>query len=158
MNTVAFPGDRFHAVPPFACTVDDDWEASETGSAWMALAPAGHDGVSVLVSSTRVDASVSLRDMAVRSFARQRRSHPAMTLDSQRVGRFGDRVAYVRAVTVPISASESLSQIHAIFFAPTDAECTVADVFTLVGTCPIDDIETYGPQFVDLIASFEFTS
>ena len=80
--------------------------------------------------------------------------HPDVTVDAQRVGRFGDRLTYLRSVTVP--SGDATSQLHALFFAPSADGREVADVFSVVGTCPAARIDEVGPRFVDVVASFRF--
>ncbi len=151
---IQVPGAEVTATPGFACTLPGGWGVQEAPGAVAAFSPADGSAVSVLVSATRVDRDVDLRDVAVRSFARQRRAHPDLTIDSQRVGRFGDRVVYVRGVTV--SDVDPVAQVHGLFFGPTDDRRPTADVFSLVGSCPAAEIADYGPMFVDILASIDF--
>lgn len=130
------------------------WTATEAAGAIAALRPPGADGASVLIGATRVAIDTGLRDIAVRSFARQRARHPHLRLDSQRVGRFGDRITYLRAVTVP--GEPELSQIHALFFAPRHPERAVVDAITVVASCPTLAIDSFGPIAIDIVASVEF--
>lgn len=141
-------------MPPFECVLPLGWVVAEAPGVLAACSPSDDPSVSVLISAVRVDRDLDLRSVAVRSLAQQRRAHPDVRLDSQRVGRFGDRLTYLRAVTVP--AAESLSQLHALFFAPSAPERPVADVFSIVATCPPARLDDLGGPFIDLVASFRF--
>ena len=153
-STIDVPGAEVRGTPAFRCLLPAGWAVGEAPGALLVMRPDGMTDASVLVSTSRVDATTDLRDVAVRSFARQRAQHPGLRLDSQRVGRFGDRITYVRGVTVP--GEPERSQIHALFFGPQLAGRVVADAVTVVGSCSADDIESYGPLFVDIVPSFEF--
>ena len=154
MTEVRIPGPEVAATPAFICSLPSGWRTQETPGALAAFTLPGAAGVSVLVSVTRVGKDVDLRDVAVRSFAQQRRAHTSVTIDSQRVGRFGDRLVYVRGVTV--TDTESTAQIQGLFFGPAADDPPTADVFSLVGSCPARDISDYGPLFVDMLASISF--
>jgi hypothetical protein len=151
---VDVPGPEAFGVPAFRFLLPAGWGLTEEPSAWAAMRPADDAATVAMIGSSRVGRTIDLRSVAVSSFARQRRQHPDLRLDSQRVGRFGDRVVYVRSVTLP--GVSPLAQVQALFFAPTDERRAVADVFSVVGSCADEQVELYGPTFVDLIASFEF--
>lgn len=151
---VEVPSEAVPGLPRFRCLLPAGWRATEAPGAVVALVPPEPEGATVLVSTSRVAADVDLRDVAVRSFARQRAQHPDLQLDSQRVGRFGDRITYVRAVSLP--GNPGVAQIQALFFAPREAGRAVADAVTVIGSCPATAVETFGPTVVDVIASFEF--
>ncbi len=154
MTVVRVPSNGIEAMPPFEIEVPEGWAAREAPGVAVHLSPNDDADVSLVVSSVRVERDLDLRSVAVRSFAQQRLQHPDVTIDAQRVGRFGDRLTYLRSVTVP--TADSTSQLHALFFAPSADVRSVADVFSLVGTCPADRIDEVGPQFVDVVASFRF--
>ena len=151
---IMVPGPHAPATPAFACTIPAGWHASEAAGAVASFAPGASPGVSVVVTATRVDKNVDLRDVAVRSFARLRRTQGGVTIDSQRVGRFGERIVYVRGVTVP--GEQPLSQVHGLFFGPAGDDRETADVFSLVGSCPASAIADHGPAFVSILASISF--
>lgn len=156
-NRIQVPGPDVSPTPGFVCTIPTDWVASDSAGVIAEFAPteaSGISDVSVLVSASRVDKTVDLRDIAVRSFAHQRRSHDSVTIDSQRVGRFGDRVVYVRGVTVTDDAP--VAQVQGMFFGPAPEGRQTADVFSVVGSCPTDSIAKYGPVFIDILASISF--
>lgn len=154
VTTIRVPGPEVTAAPAFVCSLPDGWDASEAPGALAEFSLEGVTGVSVLVSVTRVGKDVDLRDVAVRSFARQRRAHQSVTIDSQRVGRFGARVVYVRGVTV--HDARATAQVQGLFFGPAADERSTADVFSLVGSCPAGAIADYGPVFIDILASITF--
>lgn len=153
-SMIDVPGAVALGPAPMRLLVPAGWTADETAGALVALRPGDDELASVLVGSSRVAASTELRDVAVRSFARQRARHPQLRLDSQRVGRFGERITYLRAVTVP--GDPELAQIHALFFAPADPRRGVVDAITMVGSCPSASVESFGPVVIDVVASVEF--
>lgn len=153
-SMIDVPGPVVRGPAPMRIWLPPGWTAHEAAGALVAMRPPDTADASVLVGSSRVSVGTDLRDVAVRSFARQRAQHPGLRLDSQRVGRFGERVTYLRAVTVP--GDPELAQIHALFFAPIRPDRDVADTVSLVGSCPAVSIESFGPLVVDIVASFEF--
>ena len=50
-----------------------------------------------------------------------------------------------------------LGQLHALFFAPAEDEGKTVDFFQWVCTCPSEDMDRFGPAFVEMIGSFRFT-
>lgn len=151
---ITVPGPDVTATPAFACSLPGGWAVHEAPGAVASFTPTAVRDVSVLVTATRVGKDVDLREIAVRSFALQRRTNGEVTIDSQRVGRFGDRVVYVRGVTVP--GEQPISEVHGLFFGPDDDDRMTADVFSLVGSCPAGDIGDYGAAFVGILASISF--
>ncbi|MEL6892239.1 MAG: hypothetical protein AAFP84_11625, partial [Actinomycetota bacterium] len=154
MSVIRVPSAALAATPWFECDVPDRWSASEAPGVVVRLGPDDDESVSLVVSAVRVDRGLDLRSVAVRSFAQQRMQHPDVVIDTQRVGRFGDRLTYLRSVTVPGDVDRA--QLHALFFAPSADGRSVADVFSVVGTCPAGRLDECGSQFVDVIASFRF--
>jgi hypothetical protein len=154
-SMIDVPSAAWPGPVPMRVLLPAGWTAAEAAGAIVALQPPDVDGASVLVGASRVAVDTELRDIAVRSFARQRARHPQLRLDSQRVGRFGDRITYLRAVTVP--GEPELSQIHALFFAPRHPDRAVVDAITVVGSCPTASIGSFGPIAIDVVASVEFT-
>lgn len=150
---IEVPSGHLRGTPPFRCLLPEGWTAAETPGACISMQPLADPSVSLLVNVSRVASDTDLRDVVVRSFARQRGQHPELRLDAQRVGRFGDRVTYVRAVTVPVDPE--LAQVHAMFLGGRETGRPVVDAFTIVGSCPTGAVEAYCPVFIDVIASFE---
>lgn len=112
----------------------------------------GHTDWSVVVTTLRVAEHTTLRDIAVRTFARQRSQQPAASIRTQRTGRFGDRLTYLREVHVPHDGND-LAQLHVLFMLPLGSGA-LADVISVVATCPDGQLESLGPPVVDLVASF----
>ena len=152
MTVVRVPSEQVGVVPRFEFELPEGWSITEAPGVLVRCAPVDDESTSIVVSAVRVDAELDLRAIAVRSLAQQRRVHPDARIDAQRVGRFDDRLTYLRAVTVP--AGEPVSQLHALFFASDDADRPVADVFSVVATCPPDRLDDLGETFIDLVASF----
>jgi hypothetical protein len=155
MTVVRVPSETVEGIPAFECELPDGWSAREAAGVLVSFGSDDDHAVSVLVSSVRIDRSLDLRAVAVRSLAQQRRVHPDLRLDSQRIGRFGDRLTYLRAVTLP--GDDALGQLHALFLAPGAEDRPVSDAFSVVATGPASRIDDLGPVFVDLVASFRFT-
>ena len=154
VTQIRVPGPQVATAPAFVCSLPEGWDAHEAPGALVAFGRGDTAGVSVLISVTRVSKDVNLRDVAVRSFARQRQAHQSVTIDSQRVGRFGDRVVYIRGVTVLDTAATA--QVQGLFFGPAGDDRSTADVFSVVGSCPGGSLADYGPVFVDILASISF--
>ena len=153
-HEILIPGPEAPATPGFVCSIPEGWSAAEAPGAVVSFTPSDVADVSVLVTATRVAKEVDLRDVAVRSFAQQRQVNSEVTIDSQRVGRFGERVVYVRGVTVP--GDRPVAQVHGLFFGPAGDDRSTADVFSVVGSCPASVIADFGPAFVDILASISF--
>ena len=156
-RAVHHPGPEAPGVPGFTLDVPAEWSAHEAPGAVLAVSRRNGDGgAAVVVTTTRIDRGVGLRDVAVRSFAEHRRTHPGIVIDDQRVGRFGERVVYLRGMTVP-DARSPVAQVQALCFAPGGPERTTTDVVALTGSCPAAEIDEHGGVFVDMIASLSFT-
>lgn len=155
-EVIRVPNAAISAVPAVECELPTGWAAIESPGVLASLGPVDDPSITVLVSSVRVERDLGLRGVAVRSFAQQRRSHPQARIDTQRVGRFDGRLTYLRSVTLP--GPEPVAQLHALFFAPSTADREVADVFSVVGSCPEPVVAGTGPIFVDIVASFRFVA
>lgn len=156
MTVVRVPSAAVPASPAFEVDLADGWTVEPAPGAVAALSPPGGRGWSVVISSTRVAADDDLRAVAVRSFARQRAQHRTATIRSQRTGRFGDRLTYLREVSLPDTDRGSFAQLHALFFAPAVGAGPVRDVFSVVASCPDGQLGELGPAVVDLVASWRF--
>jgi hypothetical protein len=168
VTKIRVPSPEVSPTPAFVCSIPDGWEPHDAPGALAAFTLQGVTSVSVRVSVTRVEKEIDLRDVAVKSFAHQRRAHQSVTIDSQRVGRFGNLVVYVRGVTIgdptnndptgsdPTGDKEQTAQVQGLFFGPAGDQRSTADVFSLVGSCRASDIANYGPTFVDVLASITF--
>ncbi len=95
------PSGAVPAAPRFAVDVPADWVAGASAGAMVMFQIADRPAWSVVVSSLRVGADTTLRDVAVRTFARQRQQHPDAQIRVQRTGRFGTRLTYLREVALP---------------------------------------------------------
>ena len=160
MNHVHVPSPDIPGFAAFTCGLPDGWMALEAPGVLAALEPVGADSmptpVSVLISAVRLRGNVELREVAVRSLAQQRRVHPEVRIESQRFGRFGDRLTYLRVVTVPTELPAA--QLHALFFAPEQSSRSVTDAFSIVASCPAADLDAFGPTFIDVVGSFRFAN
>lgn len=108
---------------------------------------------SVVVSSLRVGTDTTLRDVAVRTFARQRARHPGAAIRTQRTGRFDGRLTYLRDVVVPDPAGDR-AQLQVLFGLPVVGSPQLSDIVSIVATCPDGELELLGPDVIDLVASF----
>ena len=157
MTTVRIPSADVPAVPAFEIDLPAGWSVAAAPGVLATITDGSQPEWSVVVSSVRVDAADDLRSVAVRSFARQRAQFPGATITAQRTGRFGDRLTYLREVSVPASDDRRLTQLQAMFLAPA-AGSAVHDAFSLVATCPEGQLDRLGPLFVDVVASFRFAT
>ncbi len=148
-QTVRIPSGEVPAVPTFDVDVADGWVAVAAPGAVARLSDERHPSRSITVTSLRVDDETGLRDVAVRSFARQRQAHPSAEIRAQRTGRFGDRLVYLREVA--IGGTTPVAQLQAMFLVESGP---ARDAFSFVGTAPVGELDEFGPVFVDVVASF----
>lgn len=149
--TVQVPSADVPAAPSFSVRVPPSWTARAAPGVVAAFDVPAEPSWSVVISSLRVGADTTLRDVAVRSFARQRQQHPDATIRVQRTGRFGDRTTYFREVGVP--GTVATAQLHALFALPV-GEGPLSDVLSVVASCPDGQLEQLGPPVVELVSSF----
>ena len=148
-KTVRIPSGDVPAVPTFDVDVAVDWVAAPAPGAVARLCDERHPDRSITVTSLRVDDETGLRDVAVRSFARQRQVHPSAEIRAQRTGRFGERLVYLREVA--IGGATPVTQLQALFLVESGP---ARDAFSFVGTAPAAELDEFGPVFVDVVASF----
>lgn len=148
-KTVRIPSGDVPAVPTFDVDIAVGWAAEPAPGAVARLSDEQHPGRAITVTSLRVDAETGLRDVAVRSFARQRQAHPSAEIRAQRTGRFGDRLVYLREVA--IGGTTPVTQLQALFLVETGP---ARDAISFVGTAPAGELDDFGPLFVDVVASF----
>lgn len=148
-KTVRIPSDDVPATPAFDIELAADWSAAPAPGAVARLHDGRHPTRSITVTSLRIDDETGLRDVAVRSFARQRQAHPSAEIRAQRTGRFGDRLVYLREVA--IGGTTPVAQLQALFLVDSGP---ARDAFSFVGTAPAGELDEFGPVFVDVVASF----
>jgi len=151
--TVYVPSGAVPAAPRFAVDVPADWVAGASAGAMVMFQIADRPAWSVVVSSLRVGADTTLRDVAVRTFARQRQQHPDAQIRVQRTGRFGTRLTYLREVALPApSGDRPLAQFHAMFVVPAGST-EFGDVMSIAATCPDGELSQLGPAVVEMVSS-----
>jgi hypothetical protein len=105
-----------------------------------------------------VAAGLTLQQAAQHTFVQLGKQCPGLKVNDEKLGRFGDRVTYMRAVEIPAPQSNRpLTQVHALFFAPRPEPAKTTDLFHIVGTCPSGQAEIFAPAFIGVISSFQFT-
>lgn len=150
---VQVPSQRVPTTAAFEIAVPASWTPRPAPGVLVSFEVGGHPDWSVVVSTLRIGSTSGLRDVAVRSFARQRAQRPSATIRTQRTGRFDGRLTYLREVVVPEDGA-ALAQLHALFTVPLAGEEELADVFSVVATCPDGELDALGPSVIDLVASF----
>lgn len=150
--TVQVPSQLVPGAPAFDIAVPPSWTPRPAPGVLVSFDVEAQPAWSVIVSTMRIGPATKLRDVAVRSFARQRAQHPGATIRTQRTGRFDDRLTYLREVLVP--GDVDVAQLHALFAVPVDAGDSLVDVVSVVASCPDGELESLGPSVIDLVASF----
>lgn len=150
MTIISVPSSAVPAAPALVMEVPDGWMAAPTSGALVVLGPPDRADVSVLIGTIRVDATEDLRSIAVRSLAQQRTRHPDLHVADQRVGRFGSRQTYLRIVELG-----PVHQLHALFLTDAAGADGTIDVFSIVAACPASEMDSFGPVFVEIVASFD---
>jgi hypothetical protein len=161
-HTAVYPSSTLRPVPSFVFEVPAGFELDEgPGALAVARVPEAVDGfwVNLIVSHDRVQRGMGLKTAAKNTFGLLARQCPGLALSEQRTGRFGDRLTFLAVANFAAPRTKRpLSQVHAIFFAAPEEEATkTADLFHIVGTCPAELVKKYGPAFVQVISSFQFT-
>jgi hypothetical protein len=160
-EVAVYPGSTLRPVPPFIFTVPRGWVLEEAPDA-LALVrtpePVLDFWVNAVISTSRIGRAVDLRRAAALALARQQRRAPGLEVVEEKLGRFGDRITFLRAVQLPVPDRDHLlAQVQALFFPPVDDTGNVVDLFQIVGTCPREAFGTFAPIFVKLIESFRFS-
>ncbi len=151
--TVEVPSDQVPGVPAFTIDAPSSWSPHAAAGVLASFGVSGRPDWSVVVSTMRVDDGTTLRDVAVRTFARQRARHPGAAIRTQRTGRFDERLTYFRDVVVPDRAGDR-AQLQVLFELPVAGARDLSDVVSIVATCPDGELELLGPAVIDLVASF----
>jgi hypothetical protein len=156
-----YPSAQIRPIPGFVFSIPEGWVLDESPDALVvAHTPEAHDGfwVNAIVSHDRIARGVDLKKAAAITFERIKRQVKDVVIKQERMGKFGDRDTYLRAIQfVTADGTRQLAQIHGLSIAPTPEAGKVHDLFQIVGTCSLADVDTYGPKFVEIISSFRFT-
>jgi hypothetical protein len=160
-RVAVFPSAALRPIPGFMFTVPQGWVLDESTEALAVVRTADQvDGfwVNALLTHDRVPRSVELKRVANITIERLRKQCPDLSIRAEKLGRFGARETYLRAVELTAPEGERrLAQVQAMFFAPPQGESRVLDLFQVTGTCPLQAFEAHGPRFVEIVASFRFT-
>jgi hypothetical protein len=155
-----YPSRLLLPVPAFTFEVPDGWAVQEFPQALALVAPpepVDRFHVNALITTRRVSMNANLARIAQVALARQRRRHPDLRVESEKVGRFGQRPTYLRALALTAGEpARRVAQVQAFFFAPAVEGRTVTDLFTIFGTCPDEHARDIVPGFLQIIASFDF--
>lgn len=151
--TVEVPSAQVPGAPAFTVETPPSWSPRAAAGVLASFGVADRPTWSVVVSSLRVDEGTTLRDVAVRTFARQRVRHPGAAIRTQRTGRFDGRLTYLRDVVVPDRSGDQ-AQLQVLFELPVAGSHDLSDIVSVVATCPDGELEVLGPSVIDLVASF----
>ena len=156
-----FPSRDIRPVPSFVFSVPTGWMLDEAPHTLTAVRlPAAVDGfwINLLITHDTVARSIDLEQAAIAALTRVRQQCATFSLGTEKFARFATRICYLRTIEITKEPdSPKLTQVHALFFGPVDGGGKVVDLFHLVGTCRSDQIDTYGPAMIEIIASFRFT-
>lgn len=160
-RVAVYPSDAIKPVPAFVFSVPDGWVLDEGPDALVVVhTPEEVDGfwVNLMVSQDRVARAIDHKAAAQATWARLVSNSPEAKVTMERMVRFDERITYLRAVELTSPKSgRALAQLHALFFAPAADDAKTQDVFQLIGTCPADQAERWGKDFLEVIGSFRFS-
>jgi hypothetical protein len=160
-----FPSPQVRAIPSFSFDYPAGWELEETTRALLAVRPPEPvDGfwVNVLVDHSRVEAAADLQQAAVITAAQLLRLHPDLRVLTERVAHFdgGRRETYLR-IAETTEEGRPITQMHALFFAPSIPGARTRDLFQIIASIPSTDDDAHddlGVQVIDIVQSFRFES
>lgn len=161
-RVVAYPSKLIRGIPNFVFSVPLGWVLDEAPDALAVVrTPEEIDGfwVNAILSHDRVPRSVDFKQAAQYTFKRLQQGAPDATATMERLARFGSNVVYLRGVEMSApKTGRALGQLHALFFAPVDPDDKgkTVDFFQFIATAPADQMNRFGPAFVELISSFRF--
>ena len=156
---VAYPSRVLRPIPGFVFAAPDGWVLDEAPDALAVLRSAEEvDGFwpNAIISHDRVASSIDLETAAKASAARIEQASPGVTVQFERLARFGPNVVYLRGVELPAPSGRTLAQIHGLFFAPAPDGAKTTDLFQFVATATPDAMAKLGGQFIEMISSFRF--
>ena len=157
---VAYPSRVLRPIPGFVFAAPEGWVLDEAPDALAVLRSAEEvDGFwpNAIISHDRVASSIDLETAAKASAARLEQATPGVTVQFERLARFGPNVVYLRGVELPAPQSgRKLAQIHGLFFAPAPEGAKTTDLFQFVATATPEAMAELGTKFVEMIASFRF--
>lgn len=160
-NAVTYPSAALPAPWGFEFSCPDGWVAEAVPGALCAVhAPALIDGFqpNLVISSARVADTIDLRTLALRALTAAGRRGTDPQFEMQRLGTFHGRPTYLQVITLGVGTPERrVAQLFGFFFGPARAGATVADLYTVVGTCLDSQSADVAPKFLDIIASLRFT-
>jgi hypothetical protein len=160
-----FPSPQVRAIPSFSFDYPAGWEIEEgTRSLVVVHPPEPTDGfwINVLVDHSRVEAQADLQQAAVITCAHLLRLHPELRVLTERLAQFdgGRRETYLRVAEI-VEDGRSMTQMHALFFAPPIPGARTRDLFQVIATIPTevgDADDQVGVQVIDIVKSFRFES
>jgi hypothetical protein len=160
-QVVVSPSRLVRPIPPFLFAAPAGWVVDEApGAIAVIRAPAAVEGFwdNALITHDRVARAVDLEAAAAASWGRLRADAPTAEVVTERVARFGSNVVYLRGVELDAPQSKRrLAQLHGICFAPGIDGAKTADLFQIVCTSTVENMEKGSALlFTELIASFQF--
>ena len=160
-RVVTQPGRLIPGIPPFVFIVPEGWVLDEApGSLAVLRSPVEIDGfwINAMLNHDRVARSVDFKVAAQVTWAKLNRTGMKDIKESgERMLRFGNMPVYVRGADFTAPDGRSLSQMHAIWFAPTSDGGKVVDMFQLVLTAPSKDMPAVVEPILEMISTFRFT-
>jgi hypothetical protein len=161
-RVVAYPSQMLRPIPSFIFNVPLGWVLDEAPDALAVIrTPEEVDGfwVNAILSHDRVPRSVDFKQAAQITFVKLQKSAPDAKATMERLARFGANVVYLRGVEMAApKTGRALGQLHGLFFAPVEKDDTgkTVDFFQFIATAPADQMNRFGPSFVEMLSSFRF--
>jgi hypothetical protein len=157
---VAQPSTMLPGIPPFVFALPTGWVLDEAPGALAVIRmPEEIDGflINGILSHDKVSRAVDFTEAAGFTWKRLQAGCPDAEIDSEKFAQMGGRPVFLRAMHMSAPKSgRAISQLQAIWFAPTNGPGKVVDFFQCVFTCPAEHVDAVAPQALGFLASFKF--
>ena len=165
MSTINYPNDAAPAPHSFTIECPDGWTVHPAPRALMMLTPDEHSPEfhpNLVIASHRVPSSVDLKEIGVSTLVTAAGIGSDAALEVGKVGRLNGRLVYIQTLALTLeSTGQRAAQLHVVFYGPQNGSAegeggSVADLYTVIGTCLDVDAPTYAPIFLQIAASLTF--
>jgi hypothetical protein len=139
--------------------VPHDWDVYDAPPVLALLRPRRRDGwfhTNLLVARTLVHPGVTIRDIAGRARAHRHATHGEIELLGERADAGGHVLAQIVGFDTERPAAR-VAQLHALVLPPGRAE-SAQEVYELIGTCLLDDLDRHEAAFGEILATAEVVS
>ena len=157
---VAQPSAMLPGIPPFVFALPEGWVLDEAPGALAVIRmPDETDGflINGILSHDKVSRKVDFKEAAGFTWQRLLEGCPDAEIYTEKFTQMGGRPVFLRALKVSAPKSgRAISQLQAIWFAPTNGPGKVVDFFQCVFTCPAEHVDAVAPHAFAFLASFKF--